>query len=94
MVRELITPRTGAIITKDLPRVPWVRTLRLDVSGGRSSSTYLSCVLVVASAVPSFTLTGLFLVIIATPSFALIWFRPVVEITTPVGGGSVVAITS
>jgi len=94
VVRESITLQTSATITEDLPRVPRLRALRLDMSGGRSSSRYLSCALAVVSVVPTFALTGLFLVIIATPSFALAWFRPVVGITTLVGGGSVVAIVS
>ena len=84
VVHESITLQTSAIITEDLPGVPSLRAPRLDISGGRSSSRYLSCILVVVSVVPTFALTGLFLVIIA--------FRPVIGITTPVGRGSVATI--
>ena len=93
MVRERITLQTSATTTEDLPRVPSLRAPRLDIRGGRSSSRYLRCILVMVTVVHALALTGSFLVTNATPSFALVRFRPVVEITTLVGGGSVVAIT-
>jgi hypothetical protein len=74
-----------AIVAKDLPRVPSLWGLRLDNSGRRSSSRWLSCVLAVV-------LADLFLIFIVAVFLTLVWLRLVIGIIIFAGGGRMAAI--